>query len=142
MNGVSLSLWNIEKGQIVTSIDNVWFVRFALGGRMLIVATAQGSNHESRSTIWPTQPGARPRRGKTSMQALAVSADGSVVASATSGGLVSLFDAASGELIESVHANSMAAQGVAFSTDGRRFISSSNGRKPLSCSISARGRNC
>jgi WD40 repeat protein len=132
MNGVSLRLWNIEKGQIVTSIDNVWFVRFALGGRMLIVATAQGSNHEI-AFYNLADPSRAPRRvaGRHQCRALAVSADGSVVASATAGGFVSLFDAASGELIESVHANSMAAQGVAFSTDGRRFISSSNGRETI-----------
>jgi len=51
------------------------------------------------------------------------------VASATTGGLVRLFDPLKGQLIETLHGHLNGAFGLAFSPDGQRLVSTSGGRE-------------
>jgi WD40 repeat protein len=53
------------------------------------------------------------------------------VAASTYGGFVLLFDAVTGELIESIRGHLNAVFGVAFSPDGRRLISADGGREAI-----------
>jgi len=129
----TLRVWNVESGQIVAPIgERVYDATFASGGRVLVVAIAQGNDHEIRfyDLAHPDRP---PQRvpGRDFSETLAVSPDGGLVASSTGAGQVRLFDSAKGELIESVHGHLNAAFGIAFSADGRRLISASGGREAV-----------
>ncbi len=131
--GGSVLVWNIETGQTVASIDGpIRDVAFAAGGRVLVVAMREGIDHEIDFYDLAHADRA-PRRvpGRGYPGALAVSPDGGLVASATYGGLVRLFNPATGELIESLHGHLNAAFGVAFSSDGHRLISTSGGREAV-----------
>ena len=99
---------------------------------MLVAAIEQGNNH-AIGFYDLDHPGQAPRRvpGKGYATTLAVSPDGRLVASATSAGLVRLFDPFKAELIESVHGHLNGASCVAFSPDGQRLISTSGGREAV-----------
>ena len=129
----SLRVWNVETGHIVASIGGI--IRdatYAAGGRVLVVAIAQGTDHEI-GFYDLVHPDRAPRRvpGRYATGPLAVSPDGGLVASATAGGLVRLFDPAKGELKESLHGHMNAVFGVAFSPDGRSLISTCGGREAV-----------
>jgi WD40 repeat protein len=62
---------------------------------------------------------------------LAVSPDGALLAAATSKGEVRLFNAAKGDLIESLHGHLHGVFALGFSPDGRRLISASGGREAV-----------
>lgn len=131
--GDSLRVWNVETGQSVASIGGlIRDATFAAGGRVLVVAIAQGNDHEIGFYDLP-HPDRAPRRvpAKHFSYSLAVSPDGGLVASSTGGGLVRFFDPAKGRLIDSVHGHLNAAFGIAFSPDGRRLISASGGREAV-----------
>ena len=131
--GDSLRAWNVETGLIVASInERVHDPTFAAGGRVLVVAIAQGNDHEIRFYDL-VHPDRAPRRvpGRDFSPSLAVSPDGGLVASSSYGGRVRLFDSAKGELIESLHAHLNAALDVDFSPDGRRLISTFGGREAV-----------
>ncbi len=128
-----LRVWNVETGQIVASInERVHNAAFAAGGQTLVVDIAQGDDHEIRF-YKVTHPDQAPRRvpGRHSSWALAVSPDGELVASASDGGLVRLFDPAKGEWIEDLHGHFTPVSGVAFSPDGRRLITTYGGREAV-----------
>jgi len=96
------------------------------------VAMHKGINHEI--VFYDLAHADRaPRRvpGRDIPGSLAVSPAGGLVASATYGGLVRLFDPAKGEWIESLHGHLNGAFSVAFSQDGRRLISTSGGREAV-----------
>ncbi len=123
----SLRAWNVETGFVEASLnERVRAVAFAAGGRVLVAAIEQGHDHEI-GFFDLDHPGQAPRRvpGKGYATTLAVSPDGGLVASATSGGQVRLFDPSKAELIDSVHGHLNGVSGVAFSPDGRRLISTS-----------------
>src|SRR4029077_11055695 len=105
---------------------------FGAEGRELVVGMVKGDDHEI-VFFDLAHPDQAPRRcgGKLVLFSLAVSPDGGLVASATLGGQVRLFDPAKGELIESIHGHMNAALGIAFSPDGRRLISTSGGREAV-----------
>jgi serine/threonine protein kinase/WD40 repeat protein len=127
-----LRVWNIETGQIVVSLkERARDFVFAAGGRVLAVSVAQWNNHEMRFYDLE-HPERSPRcfPGKHFGSSVAISPQG-LVASATGGGEVRLFDGAKGELIEAVHGHLNAIFGLAFSPDGRRLISSSGGREAV-----------
>jgi WD40 repeat protein len=125
----SLRVWNVEKGQIVASVDGfVSDATFAADGRVLVLTMPKGHDHEilfydlARAMQDPLRI-----PGKDFSQSLATSPDGRLVAEATFGGVVRLFDPAKGELIEDLHGHLNAVFNVAFSPDGRRLISTSSG---------------
>jgi len=124
-----LRVWNVEAAQVVASIGGrIRDAIFAARGRVLVVAIAQGNDHE---TVFYdlAYPSRAPRlvAGKELSRLLAVSPDGELVASTTDGGLVQLFDPAIGERIASIHGHMGGAFGIAFSPDGRRLISCAGG---------------
>jgi WD40 repeat protein len=132
MKAVALRVWNIESGQIVTSInERVADLVFADGGRVLVVCVDQERDHEIRfyNLEHPERP---PRRipGKHFGSAVALSCKG-LAAASTGGGEVRLFDPVKGELSETVHGHLNAIFGLAFSPDGRRLVSSSGGREAV-----------
>ena len=123
---VALRVWNIETAQIiVTAGESVFDVAFALGGKILAVVMGQGNDDHEIRLYDLTVPGRSPRRfpGRHGSDVLAVTPDGKLVASSTSGGQVRLFDPTRGELIEPIHGHQRAAFGIAFSPDGRRLVS-------------------
>ena len=131
--GDSLRVWKVETGQVVASDGGV--IRdatFAAGGRVLVVVMETGNDHEIEFHDL-TRPDQTPRRvpGKNLSRALAVTADGGLVASSTDGGEVRLFDPIKGTLIEAIHGHLNSAFGIAFSPDGRRLISASGGREAV-----------
>jgi WD40 repeat protein len=132
----TLRAWNVESGQIVASINQGFIdATFAAAGRVLVatINLVNGNDHEIRfyDLIHPGQaPRCVPERHRAF--SLAVSPDGGLVAVATTGGQVRLFDPAKGELIEPpLHGHLNAVYGVAFSPDGRRLISASGGREAI-----------
>jgi len=131
-----LRVWNVETGQIVASLDSLFFgfvdAVFAAAGQVMVVVRQTGSNHEIvfHDLVHADRA---PRRvpGKDNSTALAVSPDGGLVASSNEAGQVRLFDPAKGELIETLHGHLNAAVGIAFSPDGRRLISACGGREAV-----------
>jgi WD40 repeat protein len=101
---------------------------FAAGGRLLVVSIESGRGPEIGFYDLARLDRA-PRRGswRDDGGALAVSPDGGLVALSTYGGQVRLFDLAKGEWTEDIHGHLNGVQGLAFSADGRRLISSSLG---------------
>ena len=132
----SLRVWNVETAQIVVSISEPDYVAtLARGGRVLVVTTKQGtsdSSHEIRFYDL-THPNRPPRRvpGRLFSYSLAVSPDDGLVAASTGGGEVRFFNPATSELIESVHGHLNGVADIAFSSDGRRLISTSSGREAV-----------
>jgi serine/threonine protein kinase/WD40 repeat protein len=131
--GNSRRVWNIEKGQIVASIDG--FAQdaiFAAGGRVLVLTMARGNDHEIRFYDL-NHAGQEPRRipGNGWSDSVAASPDGGLVAAATYGGVVRLFDPIKGEWIEDLHGHLNAVFNVAFSPNGRRLISTGGGREAV-----------
>jgi WD40 repeat protein len=128
----SLRVWNVQTGQIMASISERFSAAtFAARGRVLVVAVDPGNDHEMRFYDL-LHPDRAPRRVpvRYGSEWLAVS-PGGLVASATLGGQVWLFDPSKGELIESLHGHMNAVFGIAFSADGRRLISTSGGREAV-----------
>ena len=130
---VTLRVWNVKTGQIVASAAGFFRdATFAAGGRVLVVAIDNGTNHEITfyDLAHPDRP---PRRvpARDDPKSLAVSPDGGLVASSTLGGEVWLFDPAEGEFKESLHGHLNGVFGIAFSADGRRLISASGGREAV-----------
>jgi WD40 repeat protein len=127
--GNSLRAWNVETGEIVASMnDRVRNATFAAGGRVLVVASSKGTDHEIEFYDLAHPDRERQRvPGKHFTMGLAVSPDGRLVALSTEGAQVRLFDATRGEWIEDLHGHLIAAFGVAFSPDGRRLVSGSVG---------------
>ena len=126
----SLRVWNLETRQIVASINESFNdAAFAAEGRVLVVDITKRDGHEI-AFFDLTHSDKVPRRvpGKDNAPALAVSPDGALVAASTWGGPVRLFDAAKAEWIEDLDGHMNASQGVAFSPDGRRLISSYGGQ--------------
>src|SRR5204863_8065710 len=105
---------------------------FAAGGQVLVAAVNQHADHvvEFHDLAHPDQP---PRRvpGRYPAHFLAVSPDDTLVALTILDGQVRLFDAAKGELIDSLHGHLNGTSGVAFSPDGRRLASASGGREAI-----------
>ena len=129
----SLRAWNVETGERMASTDgHIRDAVFAAGGRVLVVSVVQGDNHEIMFHDL-AHPEREPRRvaGRYPSVSLAVSPDGGLVASSTHGGVVRLFDAAKGELIEDLHGHLNAVYGIAFSADGRRLLSAESGREAV-----------
>jgi eukaryotic-like serine/threonine-protein kinase len=129
----SLRAWNVETGQLVASVGGlIRDAAFAADGRVLVVAIAQGNDHEI-GFYDLAQPDRAPRRvpGRFFSSLLAVSPDGGLVASSTYDGQVRLFDPAKGELIGSLRGHLNGVFGIAFSADGRRLISASGGREAV-----------
>ena len=131
--GNSVRAWNVETGQILASIEKR--IRDAVlggGGRVLVVVHTENSAHE---TVFYdlARPQQAPRRlpGLHVSADLAVSPDGGLVASTSESGVVRLFDPLKGELLEILHGHMNGAFGLAFSPDGRRLISTSNGREAV-----------
>jgi WD40 repeat protein len=125
--------WNIETGQIAASVEKpVHAAVLGAGGRVLVVLHTDSSAHEVvfYDLAHPQQA---PRRvpGRHTSADLAVSPDGRLVASSGQGGAVRLFDPVKGELIATLHGHLNSAQGLAFSPDGRRLISTSSGRQAI-----------
>jgi eukaryotic-like serine/threonine-protein kinase len=132
VNG-AVRAWNVETGQIVASIDKqISFAAFGAGGRVLVLLHSDLTAHEVifYDLARPHQP---PRSivGRHTSANLAVSPDGKLVASSDQGGAVRLYDPDKGELIATLHGHLNSALGLAFSPDGRRLISTSNGREAV-----------
>ena len=129
----SLRGWDVDTGVIAAAIDQpVRAVAFAAGGRVLVAAIESGNDHDI-GFYNLAHPAQAPQRvpGKRYCSSLAVSPDGRLVAAATAGGEVRVFDPFTGELIDSVHGHLNGASCVAFSPDGRRLISASGGREAV-----------
>jgi eukaryotic-like serine/threonine-protein kinase len=126
----ALRIWNVDTGESVASIaGSIKDAIFAAGGRRFVVAT-QLMDDNQIAFYDLTLPNSPPRLlpEKHVSCCLAVSPEGTLVASSTSGGVVRLLDPANGELIDSLHGHLNGAFGIAFSPDGRRLISASGGR--------------
>jgi WD40 repeat protein len=129
----SLRAWNVETGQIVATIEKeLEDAVLAGGGSVLVVAHNENNGHEILFYDL-AHPERAPRLvpGRHNAANLAVSPDGRLVASTSESGAVRLFDPLKGELIESVQGHLNAAFGLAFSPDGQRLISTSNGREAI-----------
>ena len=131
----SLRVWNVEAGQIVASIGGlVRDATFAAGGLVLVAAIEPGQNHEIKFydlTHSDRAPQRVPRKNVPVPVSVAVSPDGGLVALPSLGGQVQLYDPAKGESIEDLHGHLNAVFSLAFSTDGRRLISTSGGREAV-----------
>jgi serine/threonine protein kinase/WD40 repeat protein len=132
-NGRSLRLWNVETAQMILSLaQTTWNTTFDTSSRVLITNIGDVTGHEVcfYDLAHPTRP---PRKvpGKHFASWLAVCPNGNLVASATGGGQVRLFDPLKAELIESIHGHLNAIFHMEFSPDGKRLISSSGGREAV-----------
>ena len=129
----SVRAWNVETGQIVATIEKqIEDAVLGGGGSVLVVAHNENNGHEILFYDL-AHPERAPRLvpGRHNAANLAVSPDGRLVASTSESGAVRLFDPLKGELIESVQGHLNAAFGLAFSPDGQRLISTSNGREAV-----------
>jgi WD40 repeat protein len=129
----SLRVWNVATAQIVTSIGGpISDSAFAAGGRVLVVAMGKDNNNSHEIRFYDlAHPERAPQSvpGRDFLKTLAVSPDGGLVVTPTIGGQLRLFDPIKGKLIESLHGHLNGADGVAFSPDGRRLVSTSVGRE-------------
>jgi WD40 repeat protein len=115
---------------IVASVGAIRDITFAARGRVLVAAIDRGNDHEILFCHLAHPDRALQRvPGRNLSWPLAVSSDGGLVASSTIGGQVQLFDPFRGKLIQTLHGYLNAVFGVAFSPDGRRWISTSGGRE-------------
>jgi serine/threonine protein kinase/WD40 repeat protein len=125
----AMRAWNVDSGQVVASSDEKQGdMAFAAGGRVLVAANVKGNAHEI-GFYDLTQPSRAPRRvsGHFLNSGIAVSPDGGLVA-INEGSQVRLFDPAKGESIGNpLHGHLNPVNGIAFSPDGRRLISSAKG---------------
>jgi WD40 repeat protein len=135
----SLRICMVATGRIVLSLNEPGVdAIFSGDGQQLVVVAGRGgvanapASHEIRFYDL-NHPDKLPRRfpGRHFASALALSPDRQILASPTGGGQVHLFDAAKGELIESLHGHLNAIFGIDFSADGRRLITSSGGREAV-----------
>ncbi len=129
----TVRVWNLETERIVVSIGGVIRdLTFAAGGRVFVAAIQLGNGHEI-GFYDLTHHGRAPRRfpGKVFSTGLAVSPDGGLVAAATGGGQVRLFDPAKGALIETLEGHLNAVAAIAFSADGRRLMSTCFGMEAV-----------
>lgn len=120
-------LWNVESREIVASINEpVTAAIFAADGQVLF-GGLQASSDISFADL--NSPNAASQRlpGKSPCWSLATSPDGGLVAGATLAGEVRLFNAATGEQIQSLHGHMGAIRNCDFSPDGRRLITASAG---------------
>jgi WD40 repeat protein len=131
----SLRVWNVATAQIVVSIGgNISDSAFAAGGRVLVVGMVRDNRHNHEIRFYDlAHPDRAPQSvpSRESPKALAVSPDGGLVVTPTIGGQLQLFDPLKGELIESIHGHLNGADGVAFSPNGRRLVSTSVGREAV-----------
>ncbi|HKX60895.1 MAG TPA: hypothetical protein VJS65_03610, partial [Verrucomicrobiae bacterium] len=127
-------VWKVETAQMLSSAHQagrpLYDATFAAGGRVLVVAAAEGNDHVIAFHD-VLQPDREPRRipGRFHASYLHVSPDDRLVASPTSGNLVRLFDSDKGELSEpSLHGRVNA---VAFSPDGRSLLATTGGAEAV-----------
>jgi eukaryotic-like serine/threonine-protein kinase len=128
----ALRVWNVDTGHLAVALDeSVANAIFAAHGRVLVVTITQGLDHAIQFHDLANL-GPPPRRipGKGPHRTPAVSPDGRWVAWPASTA-VQLFDALSGERIESLHGHLNSPHGVAFSPDGQRLISTGGGREAV-----------
>jgi serine/threonine protein kinase/WD40 repeat protein len=121
----TLRTWNVESGQIVARIDqNFNDACFAAKGSVLVVAF----DNRIRDEIGFYDL-ARPDRGPQRVRGgfvdttLTVSPDGGLVSATSNDSQILLFNAAKGELIDSLRGHLIIACSTAFSPDGRRLCS-------------------
>jgi WD40 repeat protein len=125
----ALRAWNVESGQIVASINqNIGDACFAANGSVLVVAFRHRIHNEI-GFYDLARPNRAPQRvpGGFFSTTLAVSPDGGLVSATPLDGRVLLLDPATGRLIDSLRGHLIAADRSAFSPDGRRLFSPSNG---------------
>ncbi|MEJ2701441.1 MAG: protein kinase [Sedimentisphaerales bacterium] len=130
----ALRAWNVDTGQIVASVNERIghpMATFAANNTLVVgIDNLNGGEFQFYDLADPNlNPRHFPERHFPS--ALAVSPDGKLVACATGGGRVRLFDSATGELIDTVQGQLNAVSAVAFSPDGRRLISAFGGREAV-----------
>jgi WD40 repeat protein len=129
----SLRVWAVETGQTALALgEPVFSPIFVSGGRAMAAVTTREFSHEV--LIYDlANPGGAPRRipGKELAWHLAVSSDGSLLASSTFGGKIRLFDLLQPGAPETLDAHLNGAFALAFSADGRRLISTTTGRESL-----------
>ena len=129
----SLRVWSIATTQVVASIGgNIIDSAFAAGERVLVVAMVKDNQRDHEIRFYDlAHPDRAPKSvsGTDNPEALAVSPDGRLVVTPTVKGQLRLFDPLKGEWIESLDGHLNGADGVAFSPDGRRLVSTSVGRE-------------
>jgi len=130
----ALRAWNIDTGQIVASVnERIGNPMATFAANDTLVVGVDNLNGGEFQFYDLANPNLNPRRfpERHFPSALAVSPDGKLVACATGGGRVRLFDSATCELIDTVQGQLNAVSAVAFSPDGRRLISAFGGREAV-----------
>jgi serine/threonine protein kinase/WD40 repeat protein len=118
-------LWNVDTGKLVASIQEpVTAGVFGAGGRVLFAGLQTSSDILFNDL---SKPSATFQRlpGDSPCWSLATSPDGGLVVGTTLAGEVRIFNAATGEQIESIHGHMRAIRNCAFSPDGRRLLTTS-----------------
>jgi eukaryotic-like serine/threonine-protein kinase len=130
-------VWNFETGRLVLSLDEKGIhPLFSMQEHPLVITVPNTSGQESGHEVRfydLLHPDRLPRitRGNHFASATVISPDRGLVALPLGSGEVRLFNAATGELIESLHGHLNAVFNADFSPDGHRLITTSGGREAV-----------
>ncbi len=122
--GKAVRLWNAATGApertLPTGDAQPWSVVFSPDSKVLIVG-GQKRDGSGVVTLWDTETGNLKRTLKPakSVAAVAVSGDGTMIASSGGGGVVQLWSMESGDKIVSLNGDPHGHRTIAFSPDGR-----------------------
>ncbi len=126
----TVKLWDARTRQLMATLEGhpqrIWCVAYSPDGTLLASASASDHDDEETVFIWDlATKSARHRLRARWVWSVAFSPDGKLLATGSEGGLVKLWDVATGKETIPIQGHSTAVKCVAFSPDGKIVASAS-----------------